>query len=165
MKTLIMFLVCAQFIILTSCEWFEPSGAKDRNPVVVFKYKDIDYSKNIWIGMMNDERYFRRASFDTIWPVKLDNGYWACQDCALEGTAYLSITISEFISKYDNHIWPDSLNECCIIEKKPFQEFYYRNDLDPREFFNGLGYHGLDTAKLNGLIREGKLEEHFKRKI
>jgi len=88
---------------------------------------------------------------------KLTNGYLLNGIFGGSNTAFLSVDKKDY---YNWALYPgsDSLFKL-ILDDDPFMEFYYYRD-EHNEFSNN---NGLDTAKMNQLIKDGQLEKYFER--
>ena len=74
-------------------------------------------------------------------------------------TGFLSLTIAEY-NKYEVSPGADSLYKM-LIDKDPFVYFYERkNDVG---FKDENGPYGIDTGRINDLIRQDELDKYFER--
>lgn len=153
MKILLAFLCLLMF----SC-------AKDGNEVSLYIYKTkADYSEKVSVKMVPDKSKISSApgphDVDTTsnWPKKLTDGYLLNGIFGGSNTAFLSVDKKDY---YDWPVFPgsDSLFQL-ILDDDPFVEFYYYRD-EHNEFSDN---NGLDTIRLNQLIRDGELEKYFER--
>jgi hypothetical protein len=154
-----MALIFLLALILASC-----LKVKEFDGYVFWIYKTKkDYSHKVSVTLNNDNSQIISApgpqDIDTSskWPVNLANAYLLNGIFGGIHTAFLSL------EKKDYFNWPlypgrDSLYKL-IIDKDPFTEFYSFEG-DPHEFLNDNGF---DTAKMNLLIREGRLGKYFNR--
>ncbi len=90
------------------------------------------------------------------WPMSLAENYWLNGTWGANETAYLSLTNNEY-NENPLVFTKDSLLKL-IIDTEPFLEYYWRND-------NGLFYNGngVDTVKLNSIIKNKEIEKYFTR--
>lgn len=144
-------------LMLISCE----KGGEEIS-LHIYKTKS-DYLNKVSVQMSDDKTKIIAApgptDVDTSsnWPKKLVNGYLLGGIFGGSNTAFLTL------DKKDYYNWPlypgsDSLLKL-IIDKDPFTELYYYRD-EHNVFDTG---NGLDTAKMNQLIKDGQLEKYFKR--
>lgn len=159
MKTGVIFLIC---IIAVSCSLFD-DGADVHNEMWVYKTK-ADYSNNVCVQMNAEktEIYATKGSKGK-WPVSLIDGYQVDKESLGINTAYLSITFDEF-AQNGNSISIDSMKKI-ILDKNPFLEYYECDNYKDHFYIYPTegGYYGVDTAKINEVIRKGELKKYFKR--
>lgn len=154
---IIRILVFLFSLLMLSCE-------KDGNDVSLYIYKtNSDYSDKVSVEMSNDKSKIVAApgphDVDTTsnWPQELTNGYLLNGIFGGSNTAFLSVDKKDY---YDWTLYPgsDSLFNL-VLDDDPFIEFYYYRD-EHNEFSNN---NGLDTAKMNQLIKDGQLKKYFER--
>ena len=147
-------------IIVTTFFSCFKSSFGENNDIQVYKTKK-DYSKNISANLSDDgTRITGHPTSQGHPPLKLANGYWLNGMLGSEA-AILDITYEEYHNA-DPPIGVDSLNKL-IIDKDPFISFYLRDDYNQKFWIDGEDANGVDTAKINDLIREGKLEKYFEK--
>jgi len=158
---------------VTSCELFTSQAIKPG--ISVYKTRG-DYFDLVAIGMKGEE-VFRTSAYllesskflitnsDTLYRgrVRLINGYVLAIEADERYDVFLNLTFKQHMAlekKYPEGIPHDTLRNY-IIDKEPYEE-YYRDMSDPREFsFNRI--EDIDTTVINRIIKEGKIEEFFKR--
>lgn len=152
MKILIFFLC----LIMVSCE-------KGGESVWLYVYKTkSDYTSKVSVKLSDDKLKIIGApgphDVDTsnVWPKKLTNGYLLNGIFGGKNTAFLSINKQDYFN-WDIYPGSDSLYKL-ILDKDPFTELYYYCD----EHNNFSSSNGLDTTKINQLIKDGLLEKYFK---
>jgi len=153
MRTIIILLGLMMF----SCE-------KGGDSIDLWIYKtNSDYSNKVSVELASDKSKIIAApgphDVDTTsnWPQKLVNGYLLNGIFGGSNTGFLSLDKKDY---YDWPLYPgsDSLFKL-IIDKNPFVELYFYRD-ENNDFSNN---NGLDTAKMNLLIKDGQIEKYFKR--
>lgn len=157
MKRLIIYLVL--IVLFESCI----GGLVHLNSVVIYKFKPAkDYSNNVFVLLSEDKTTIMGypSSINHLL-VELDDDYY--MDGLGINTGYLSMTIDE-LNSYETSPGVDTLASL-LIETDPFLEYYSSVS---GYFKSGSGkdaeYIDLsDTAFVNTLIKEGKLEEYFDR--
>lgn len=156
MTRLIIIVIFSVFNLFCSCN---KNVSDEYAQIQIYKFKTIDYSNNVPVGLSNDKNKITSALGNiTRVPVKLSDNYYLNGSMGVN-TGYLSLTIEE----HNNlEIKPgiDSLYNL-LIEKDPYLEYYYRHD--DGTFRNENGVYGIDTAMINDLIRTDKLENYFDR--
>jgi hypothetical protein len=164
-KKTIVFLLFGAMISLGACVKIEIGVQDPTAGFLVFKLRG-DYAENVFIELEDGKPVvYDYMPFDTtgMWkdyPKKLVNGYWLHQDVY---NPYTTVVTSIKRSEYCRDTIPvDSLLKY-IIDFHPFAEFYkcrveyYFYD----DYFITSDYTD-DTAKLNRVIKEGKLRKYFK---
>jgi hypothetical protein len=130
--------------------------------ICVYKTKN-DYSKNVYVELTADKMKITSApgpnDLNFRWPVKLVNGYFLNGTFG-PNTAYLSLTREDYIH-YEIFPGTDSLFKL-LIDEEPYIVFYLRND-DNNMFRDENGAFGVDTVRINELIRNNELEQFFDR--
>jgi len=140
-------LVITCLFLFQGCEWFLGPGPCDASgPVIV--YKTIkDYSNYISVTLSDDgERitaYPGPSDTEHQRPIELVDGYYLKR---MVGNAFLSITFDEYTDTAKNWTTADLVNY--VIDADPFLEIYECCECT-----------GGDTAKINKLIRENRLDE------
>ncbi len=156
-------MIMKALIIILGLIFFSCEKGGDYEWLYIYKTKS-DYSNKVSVELSPDKSKIVAApgphDVDTTsnWPQELANGYLLNGILGGSNTAFLSI------DKKDYYEWPlypgsDSLFKL-IIDKDPFTELYYYSD-EHNEFWNDDT--GLDTAKMNRLIKDGQLEKYFER--
>jgi hypothetical protein len=87
--------------------------------------------------------------------MQLDKGYFINGTMGVN-TAYLSLTFEE----YSPQMGIDSFYKY-VMEVDPFIEYYTSEDISLRNFEEESN--GIDTALINGLIREDRITDYFVR--
>lgn len=141
-------------LIMYSCEKI---GTQDKS-MSIYKFKSgKDYSNNVPVSLSNDRTKITSAPGPIdYWPMKLANGYYLNGTMGLN-SGYLSLTKEQYNADIPGI---DSMYNY-LIDRDPYQEYYLTEDGDI--FTEQGGPHGIDTAFLNDLIRDGKLEKYFER--
>ena len=143
---------------MNSCDY----GAEMDKTIWVYKTRK-DYSKHVPIELSADKT--RVTSFSaysdvtTKWPVKLTDGFFLNGSIGVN-TGYTSLLKVEY-SESGKTISADSLYQL-LIDKDPFIEFYSIDDRNNVFFGDNLAF-GIDTFKINELIRTNSLEDYFER--
>jgi len=139
------------------------SCAKDPYSEEFWIYKTkADYTNKVYVELSQDKSKITYApgpsdvNPNSIWPMRLESGY-LLNGIPGRNTGFLSVEISDY-HKWSHYIGADSLYSL-ILDKDPFIELYYYHD-DDREFIKS---NGLDTVKMNEIIRSGQLEKYFDR--
>jgi len=158
---------------VTSCELFTNQAIKPG--ISIFKTRG-DYFDLVTIGMKGEE-VFRTSAYllevgkfiitnsDTVYRnrIRLINGYILASEADERYDVFLNLTFKQHMSlekNYPGGIPHDTLKKY-IIDKDPYTE-YYRDMSDPRKFsFNRI--EDIDTTVINRIIKEGKIEEFFRR--
>ena len=148
MKTIFFLTI---LILIVGCE----KGAVDDMGMYLYKTKD-NYSDRVVVELSNEKskvlNVFAPEEQDT-WPMSLTNDYWLNGVYGANETAYLSLTNTQY-NENPSAFSKDSLYKL-IVDSDPFIEFYTKDD-------GGIFYHnGLDTIKLNNMIRNNEIEEYF----
>lgn len=129
--------------------------------IQVYKFDSImDYSEYAPVELASDKAKITSSSsyLNYRWPVKLSLGFYLNGSMGVN-SGYISLSKEEYNTL---EIIPsrDSLYNL-LITKEPYQEYYQRND--DGTFRNENGIYGIDTAKINRLIRTGKLGDYFEK--
>ena len=158
---IILFISC-----LPGCEIFQPYH--DHFSLEIYKTKK-DYTNNAFVQLSEDKTTIGGTPFKlgqennnlNHYPIKLKKGYLFFGTLG-PNTAYLSISIAEWDSliEINQKLSDDSIYKL-IIDDDPFLEYYFRKD--GNEFWNPDLTPPFDTARLNKLIMENKLEKYFER--
>lgn len=134
-------------------------------PPQIYKLKG-DYINKVCVGLTEDKSRIRaypdmkdNCGDPDNYPLKVDSGYYL-DDCCNYGvtSAYLSLSKED----YKEYIPRDSMYKM-IIDKDPYEEYYV--DENRILIKSGTECCVLDTALLNEIIKNKKLEEYFKRLI
>jgi hypothetical protein len=145
-------------LISNSCN----SGYEQGLSIHVYKLK-ADYTNLAIVQLSEDNSSlvgFPGRIDTSVYPIKLCDSYYLNGTVGIN-TAYISMSINDYNSKVGTIISPDSLFSL-VIDSDPFLEFYHsmdgegiwRSDDKYDEF-------RIDTALINTLIVEGRLEEYF----
>lgn len=140
---------------MQSCGWLW-GGAED-DTIWVYKTK-ADYSENVTVELSKDKTritsFYGPSDVSLKWPKKLADGYF------LNGTlgvnsAILSVTKKEYMKEE----FPFSIDSMfsLIIDIEPFLEFY---QYEGNEFNTK---NGIDTVRLNVLVKNNRLSDYFTR--
>ncbi len=141
-------------LVIIGCE----RGAVRDKEIHLYKTNN-NYSDKIAVELSKDKsrilNIFSPKPQDK-WPMSLAENYWLNGTWGANETVYLSLTNTEY-NKNPSAFTKDSLFKL-IIDKEPFLEYYWRND-------NGMFYtiNGVDTVKLNSIIRNKEIEKYFTR--
>lgn len=143
-----------------SCEK-ENSG---EDTIWIYKTKN-DYSDKVPVQLSKDKSEIKSfpGPYDVdnrrFKPLNLIKGYYLNGSLG-PNTGYLSLTIEEY-SKYETPLSRDSMYSL-LIDKDPFIKFYAR--YDDKGFRNeNVSPYGIDTAKINDIIRQDELDKYFER--
>ena len=141
------YLFCILLFISSSCEWFLRPGPCDASgPVVIYKTK-ADYLNNVTVQLSKDGKEIigRPGPSDAIHqtPLQLVDGYLLKR---MMGDAYLSVTIEEYTDPSFDWESKDLID--FVIDKDPYLEKYECCECT-----------GMDTAQINMLILENRLDE------
>ncbi len=157
MIRLIILLLAGILNIFCSCEKVKV----DDSIIQVYKFKEgKDYSNNVPVELSLDKSKITSNSscLSSIWPMKLDSGYFLNGSMGVN-SGYLSLTREEY-NAYDIMPGVHSLYKL-LIEADPYLEYYEFSD--DGTFSSENGAFGIDTLKINDLIRTQKLENYFER--
>lgn len=161
MKTLKLLFVISILVLTSNCEKIFQN---DRDIIWVYKTKS-DYTDKVSVQLSEDKSEIKSlpapSDVDTTGsrPLHLIEGYYL-NGSKGSNTGYLSLTKKEY-SKYEVALSRDSMYNM-LIDKDPFIRFYSRDN--DKGFQNeNVSPYGIDTAKINDLIRRGALSNHFTR--
>lgn len=148
-------------IIIASCN----TGFELDDNISVYKLKSDDYIELVSVELSKDKS--RVIGFpdpgaieDKVFPMSLSNDYYL--NGAGIKSAYCSITLKEY-SSLNRNIGPDSLYKL-VIDDDPFLEYYLSDDGDGIwRTDNAYDEYRIDTAFINTLIMENRLEDYFRR--
>jgi len=140
-------------ISLASCNWVSQDGPIVGNgpcdassPVIVYKTKQ-NYDDKLTVQLSKNGKevvaYPGKQDAEHQKPIILENGY---RLKGMVGDTYLSITIDEYINSDKDFSGDDFLK--LIIDNDPYLEKYECCECT-----------GMDTSKINQLIRENRLAE------
>jgi len=144
MKTIIT--ISITLSILLSCDWIpiKPGPCDASGPVIVYKTRS-DYQDKVSVQLSKDRKSLtcHPGQVDAVRqkPIELENGYLLKRMC---GDAFLSITIDDYANSTQTFSNTDLLN--LVIDSDPYTEKYECCECT-----------GLDTAKINNLIRNNQL--------
>jgi hypothetical protein len=161
MKALKLLFVISILVLTSNCEKIFQN---DRDIIWVYKTKN-DYTDKVSVQLSEDKSEIKSlpapSDVDTTGsrPLHLVEGYYL-NGSSGPNTGYLSLTKKEY-SKYEVAPSRDSMYSL-LIDKDPFIRFYSRDDDNGFRDVNVSPY-GIDTAKINDLIRRGTLSNHFTR--
>jgi hypothetical protein len=127
-------------------------GVVDRT-IYVYRTKN-DYSRNVCVELSADKSRvtgFSAPSTRTKEPLKLANGYLLYGSCGVN-SGFVSLLMED----YTKPIGADSLYKL-LIDKDPFIDFY--------ECANNSLYTdtGVDTVKINQIIKKNELNKYFRK--
>ncbi len=139
-------------LVIIGCE---KGAVKDRE-MHIYRTNN-NYSNKIVVELSDDKSTILNVVLPETqdkWPMSLIENYWLNGTYGMNETAYLSLTKTKY-NENPLAYTKDSLLKL-IIDKDPFIEYYLRND-------NGLFYNGngVDTFKLNNIIRNDEIEKYF----
>lgn len=136
-----------------------------------------DYFELVTVGFQNNKiirtwgynqsKYkFVISGRDTIfrYRIRMANGYVLDAEANYKTDAFINLTHKQYIIKESNYsdfsIPHDTLKKH-IIDKNPYIEFY-RDEANPKRFgFSEI--EEIDTAEINRIIKENKIELYFNR--
>jgi hypothetical protein len=149
-------------LIIFSILIFSSCGPKDVEPTFLSVYKTkADYTENVKVYYDFDKSFiYAKSCWHGDWPLSITAGYVADREAPYPNTCFLNITYTEMYDKYKICMPGDSMMKIIILD--PYTEFYECDDYTVN-FTNVNGYHGLDTAKLNLVIRNGELLKYFRK--
>ena len=145
MRNISLFLLVFAF----SCE----KGSVNDERIWVYR-TNHDYSKNVCVQLSPDKSKivgFPAPNTRIKWPLKLADGY------LLNGTSGVNSGFTSLkMDDYSTSVGADSLYKL-LIDKDPFIDFY--------ECTNNTLYTdiGVDTAKINQIIRNNELDMYFRK--
>lgn len=159
------------FLVLL-CNGCEVITSQEIEPGISIYKTRGDYFDLVDIGMKAD-KVFRRSSFsadhskliftnnDTIYRyrLKLINGYILDREADERYDVFLSLTFKKHLNlerEYGLTTLPDDTLKLYILDSSPYTEFY-------RENGNHKKFDYPDTAVINSIIRENRIEEFFNR--
>lgn len=157
MKTFKLLFAISILVLTTNCK---KTFEGDFDSIYVYKMKN-DYSDKVPVELSEDKSKITAYPG----PNEVDKPIALAEGCYLMGSfgsnsGYLSLTISEY-NQYEVPPGPDSLYKM-LIDKDPFIRFYSRDN--DKGFQNeNVSPYGIDTSKINALIRRGALSNHFTR--
>ena len=132
--------------LTTSCAVRKKGPDQASAPVVIYKTRQ-DYRKLVSVQLSDDGRSLSAfpAPSDVVnqSPVELADGYLLKR---MPGNVFLSLTIEEYAGHYRAYT-PEELY-ALIIDRQPYLEIY-----------DCSACSSVDTASINRLIRQGRLEE------
>ena len=161
MKTFKVLIAITILVLTSNCEKIFQN---DRDIIWVYKLKN-DYTDKVSVQLSEDKSEIKSlpapSGVDTTGsrPLHLVEGYYL-NGSKGPNTGYLSLTKKEY-SKYEVALSRDSMYSL-LIDKDPFIRFYSRDDNKGFRDENVSPY-GIDTAKINDIIRRGALGNHFTR--
>lgn len=157
MKTLKLLFAISILVLTTNCE---KTFEGDFDSIYVYKVKN-DYSDKVPVELSEDKSKITAypGPNEVDKPIALAVGYYLMGSFG-SNSGYLSLTISEY-NQYEVPPGPDSLYNM-LIDKDPFVSFFYR-DNDEGFQDESVPPYGIDTAKINDLIRKEALSNHFTR--
>jgi len=144
MKTITTISIALAFLL--SCDWFpiNPGPCDASGPVIVYKTKG-DYHDKVSVQLSKDKNsitcYPGKDDATRQKPIELENGYLLKRMC---GDTFLSISIDDYSNSTQIFSNADLLS--LVLDSDPYTEKYECCECT-----------GLDTAKINNLIRENQL--------
>ena len=144
MKTITTISIALAFLL--SCDWFpiNPGPCDASGPVIVYKTKS-DYHDKVSVQLSKDKKsitcYPGKDDAARQKPIELENGYLLKRMC---GDTFLSITIDDYSNSTQTFSNADLLS--LVLDSDPYIEKYECCECT-----------GLDTAKINNLIKENQL--------
>ena len=161
MKTIKLLFAVTMLVLTTNCEKIFQN---DIDIIWVYKTKN-DYTDKVSVQLSEDKSEIKTlpapSDVDTSGnrPLHLVEGYYL-NGSSGPNTGYLSLTMEEY-SKYETPLSRDSMYSL-LIDKDPFIKFYAR--YDNKGFRDeSVSPYGIDTAKINAIIRQGELDKYFEK--
>lgn len=169
-KLKIIFFTCL-LIALSACDWL---NYRDDYPGISIYKTNGDYFDLVTIGMkegnvvrtptfLNSLDKFIIQGKDTIYKyrIRLKNGYVLDGEATESKDVFLKLNFSQY-KILEKKLFPgiphDSL-KYYILDRDPYLEFYQDRSSSPKRFGDSFKY--ADTAEINAIILEGKLNEYF----
>jgi hypothetical protein len=158
MKQITKLFACVVIILIMTISCCKDVGFETDDTIAVYKMKS-EYSEYYPIQLSEDKSHITGSPGpidETSRPISLAQGYFMGNNCGVR-TAYCSITIEEY-NENRYSIGPDSLYNL-IMDDDPYTEYYIGNNIYPLR----KDHIGIDTAFINSLIIDIRLEDYFDR--
>jgi len=133
-------------VFLFGCDWIpiNPGPCDASGPVIVYKTRN-DYHDKVSVQLSKDKKsitcYPGKDDAARQKPIELVNGYLLKRMC---GDTFLSISIDDYVNSTEMFSCADLLG--LVLDSDPYSEKYECCECT-----------GLDTAKVNNLIRNNQL--------
>jgi len=176
MKTFNFLFGCYLISLLLSTQSCDLKDDKEIAPGITIYKTNGDYFKIGTIGI-KDNQIFRKPSFtldtfkffyrdqDTIYKYRAKLIYGYVLDCESDENydVFLNLNFKQWMlleKTCERTTLPDDTLRNHILDENPYIEFY-RDNAVPRKFSPLV--EDVDTAEINQIIRDGKLEQFFTR--
>ena len=161
-KVVIVMLLCA--VVFSACP-LSPTVVIEHR-FTIFKYKDgVDYSENMpnYYPVFSDKigsSYYGSWRYE-LKTTPLANDYYAAVERRVDDVYLISLTIDEYIELDSLHLLTQAFIDSLPKDSNVYCEFYgTKGDRFSIDCWDHYG-RGLDTAKLNLIIRNGELDKYF----
>ncbi len=159
-KVVIVMFLCA--VVFSACP-LSPTVAIEHQ-FTIFKYKDgVDYSENMpnyYPLFSNNSSSYGGWRYE-LRTIPLTNDYYAAVERDVDDVYLTSLTIAEYIELDSLHLLTQAFIDSLPKDSNVYCEFYgTKGDRFSIDCWGHYG-RGLDTAKLNLIIRNGELDQYF----